>query len=244
MRDYVEKKFLLLFYGLLIFLPACLNDEPSHPIERKIADFYFDYTIVGDEDNNEVTVKLQYRSGGRTWLIPQPGKVELDGEVMVADSSRRNGYWYEANKPLDEFEGRHQIVFTDEGKTYKEVFDFNLMSLKTEIPGVVYRDDLVFEFNGLSNGDHIRVLLTDTGFYTRGIDRIDTVLNGQIMISRYDLDNVKDGPVTIEFYRETEQDLAEATERGGRLAMIFGLRREFELKDSSRRPSETSADER
>jgi hypothetical protein len=244
MRDYVEKKFLVLFYVLLIFLSACLNDEPSQPIDRNNADFYFDYTVVGDEENNEVTIKLQYRSDGRTWLIPHPGKVELDGEVMVADSSRRNGYWYEINKPLDEFEGQHQIVFTNKGKTYKEVFDFNLMSLETEIPPVVYRDDLVFEFNGLSDGDPIRVLLTDTGFYSRGIDRIDTVLDGKIMISRYDLVNVKDGPVTIEFYRDTEQELTEATERGGRLAMIFGLRREFELKDSSRRPSATTADER
>src|SRR4030095_13022620 len=146
MHDYVEKKLLVFFYGLLIFLPACLNDEPEHPIDRNNADFYFDYTIVGDEENNEVTIKLQFRSRGRTWLIPQPGKVELDGEVMMADSSRRNGFWYETNKPLDEFEGQHQIVFTNKDQTYKEVFDFNLISLKTEIPRVVYRDDLVFEF--------------------------------------------------------------------------------------------------
>ena len=237
MRDYVEKNFLALFCGLLIFLMACSDDDESgHPIERNNADFYFDYTIVGNEENNEVTIKLQYRSGGRTWLIPQPGKVELDAEVMVADSSRRNGYWYEANKPLDEFEGQHQIVLTNRGKRYTEVFDFKMMSLKTEIPRVVYRDDLVFEFNGLSDGDPIRVLLTDTGFYSRGIDRIDTVLEGKIMISLYDLDNVNDGPVTIEFYRDTERELTEPTERGGRLAMIFGLRREFELKDSSSRP--------
>jgi hypothetical protein len=163
---------------------------------------------------------------------------------MAADSSRRNGYWYEVNKPLDEFEGQHQIVFTNNGKTFKEAFDFSLMSLKTEIPPVVYRNDLVFEFNGVSAGDQVRVLLTDTGFYTRGIDRIDTVTDGQIVISRYDLDNVKDGPVTIEFYRETEQELAEATARGGRLAMTFGLRREFVLKDSTRRHPAAKVDER
>ena len=45
MRDYVEKKLLVLFYGLLIFLPACLNDEPGHPVERNNADFYFDYIV-------------------------------------------------------------------------------------------------------------------------------------------------------------------------------------------------------
>ncbi len=162
--------------------------------------------------------------------------VELDGEAMAADSSRRNGYWYEANKPLDDFGGEHQIVFTTDGNSYKEVFDFNVMSLKTEIGPVVYRNDLVFEFDGLSDGDQIRVLLTDTGFYTRGIDRIDTVADGQIIISRHELDSVKHGPVTIEFYRETEQELTETMDRGGRLITRFGLRREFELKDTTRRP--------
>jgi len=229
---------------MLILLSACANNEPDQPKEMNNGNFYFDYTVVGDEENNDVTVKLQYRSNGRSWLIPNPGKVELDGEVMAADSSRRNGYWYEVNKPLDEFEGQHQIVFTNNGKTFKEVFDFSLMSLKTEIPPVVYRNDLVFEFNGVSAGDQVRVLLTDTGFYTRGIDRIDTVTDGQIVISRYDLDNVKDGPVTIEFYRETEQELEEATARGGRLAMTFGLRREFVLKDSTRRHPAAKVDER
>jgi len=241
MCDYVEKKVLFVFYWMLILVSACVNNQPDHPKVKNNGDFYFDYAILGDEENNEVTVKLQYRtggSGGRTWLIPQPGKVELDGEIIAADSSRRNGYWYEANRPLDEFEGEHQIVFTNNGKKYKEDFNFNLMSLKTEVPGVIYRDDLVFEFNGLSTGDQIRVLLTDTGFYSRGIDRIDTVTNGEIVISRYDLDNVKDGPVTIEFYREREEELTETTQKGGRLVTIFGLRREFELKDSSMLPPE------
>jgi hypothetical protein len=111
------------------------------------------------------------------------------------------------------------------------------MSLKTELPQIIYRDDLVFEFDGLTTGDQIRVLLTDTGFYTRGIDRIDTVRNGQIMISRHELDNVKDGPVTIEFYKDTEQDLAETAEKGGRLTISVGLRRVFDLKDSTAGPS-------
>jgi hypothetical protein len=239
MRDYVKKNFLVVSCVMLILASACVNNERAHPPEKNNGDFYFDYTVIGDEENNEVTVKLQYRTGGpggRTWLIPEPGKVELDGELMVADSSRRNGYWYEANRLLDEFEGQHQIVFENNGKTFTEVFDFNRMSLKTEVPHVIYRHDLVFEFDGLSDGDQVRVLVTDTGFYSRGIDRIDTVTAGVIMISGYDLDNVKDGPVTIEFYRETEEELTETTVKGGRLLKVFGLRREFELKDSSGRP--------
>ena len=103
----------------------------------------------------------------------------------------------------------------------------------------MHRHDLVFEFDGLSSGDQVRVLLTDTGFYTRGIDRIDTANDGQIMISRSDLDAVKDGPVTIDFYWEEEQQLEETR---GRLAISVGLRRVFELKDSIVHPPPAKTD--
>ena len=224
-----------------------MNNDPDNSKEIDTDDIYFDYTIVGDEEGNNATVKLQYRlgaAGGKAWLIPKPGKVEFDGETMNADSSRMNGFWYEVNKPLNEFEGQHEIVLTNNGKTYTQVFDFNLVSLKTEVPRIVYRDDLVFEFDGLSPGEEIRVLLTDTGYYTRGIDRTDTVKDGQIKILRHELAGVKDGPVALEFYRDTEQELSETTGSGGRLAISLGLRRVFELRDTTRPPSAAGSDER
>ena len=247
MHGYVAKKLLTFLYSMLILSSACVNNRRDDLNEMDTNDLYFDYTIVGDEESNNVTVRLQYRlggAGGKTWLIPSPGKVELDGELMASDSSKLNGFWYEVNKPLDEFEGQHEIVFTNAGETYKQAFDFSLMSLNTAVPQIIYRDDLVFEFDGLSPGDPIRVLVTDTGFYTRGIDRIDTVRDGQILISRDDLDKVKDGPIIIEFYRDTEQELTESTEQGGRLAISLALRRVSELKDSTRRPESPRADGR
>ena len=78
-------------------------------------DIYFDYTIVGDEESNNIAVRLQYRiggPGGRTALIHTRVKV-FDGEALSVDKlSRMNGFWYEVTKPLEQFEGEHQITVT------------------------------------------------------------------------------------------------------------------------------------
>lgn len=218
--------------GLLV---ACKNDNRENRYEADPDVVYFDYNIIGDEESNNITVKLQYRIGGpdgRTRFIPDGGKVEFDGEMVEADSSKMNGIWYEVIKPLNDFDGKHVIVFTGWGKTYKEAFDFKAISLKKKVPAVINRKDLLFELGGLDTLDYIRVLLTDTAFYSRGIDRVDTIKDGRISISRRDLDNLKDGPVTIEFYRETAKELTETPDKGGRLAISYGLRRVFELRDS------------
>ena len=230
-----KKSYLVFACCVMILSVACVSNYRENHEEINPGTIYFDYNVVGDEENNIITVKLQYRIGGPngwTWLIPNHGKVEFDGQLIEADSSKRNGIWYEVIKPHDEFEGQHMIVFTNSGKTYKEVFDFDVMSLKTKVPAVIKRGDLVFELEGLNSGDHIRVLLTDTAFYSRGVDRVDTVEDGRISISRSDLDNVTDGPVTIEFYRESQKELKETTIKGGRLSISYGLRRVFELRDT------------
>jgi hypothetical protein len=230
-----KKSYLVFSCCVMVLSVACVSNYREKHKEINADAIYFDYNIVGDEENNIITVKLQYRIGGPhgwTWLIPNQGKVEFDGETIEPDSSKRNGVWYEVNSSLDEFEGQHIIVFTNSGKAYKEVFDFYPMSLKTKVPAVIKRGDLVFEFDGLNSGDHIRVLLTDTAFYSRGIDRVDTVRDGRISISRSDLDNVTDGPVTIEFYRESQKELRETTIKGGRLSISYGLRRVFQLRDT------------
>jgi len=230
-----KESFLVFVPCTMVLLVACRNNYQNNYEELNPDAIYFDYKIVGDEQSNNITVKLQYRMGGpdgRGWSVPDGGLVKLDGEVMEADSSKMSGVWYEVIKPIDEFEGQHEIVFTNSDKEYKEILDFKVMFLKTKVPAVIARGDLVFDVGGLIAGDLIRVLLTDTAFYSRGVDRVDTVRDGRISISRRDLDNLKNGPVTIEFYRDTEKELAETTNTGGRLSISYGLRRVFELRDT------------
>jgi len=230
-----KKGFLAIVVGVAIFLPGCTSNQIGNSKEIAPDAIYFDYNIWGDEESDNVTVKLQYRFGGpngTTLELEDPAKVELDGEILRAGSSRMNGTWYEVNKPVGNFEGRHLVVYTDKDRRqYKEEFDLKFFSLRTELPKEIKRDELVFELAGLQPVDYIRLLFTDTSFYSKGIDRLDTVRNGKIIITRRDLDNLKNGPVFLEFYREDEKVIRQASKAGGRLSISYGLKRVFALKD-------------
>jgi hypothetical protein len=229
------KKRFLRFLCLPAFLMGCTSNEFGYSKEVNADAIFFDYNVWGDEESGNVTAKLQYRFGGpngTTLVLEDPAKVEFDGELLRVDSSRMNGAWYEINRAVQDFDGKHLILYTDINKNqYQEEFDFKVFSLKTELPKKMKREDLVFELEGLDSVDYIKVLLTDTAFYSRGIDRLDTVHNGRIIITLKDLDNLRNGPVSLEFYREDEKAIREATKEGGRLSVSYGLKRVFELQD-------------
>ena len=95
----------------------------------------------------------------------------------------------------------------------------------------MFSTELVFEFNGLENEDFVRVVLTDTSFENDGINRLDTVLNNQIIISKAELNNLTNGPIQLEFIREYERPILKRKEESGRLAITYKLKREFILAD-------------
>jgi hypothetical protein len=214
------------FVVLLVIVGACDNNGKRR----------FDYKIWGDEESGIITLNLQYRLGGSEGTpvkISSPGKVTLDGYRIEPDSSKMNGVYYELNIPLQDFEGPHEIIYTDaKGREYKEGFEFPLISLKTELPKSLVRDDLNFELIGLDTLDFVRIIFTDTSFYGRGIDRVDTVRNGLVRISQAALNSLRKGPVYLEFYKEEEWPLKETLPPGGRFTLTYAVKRVFELKDS------------
>ena len=227
--------FLIALSTSFFLLSGCVDNNSVKKKKANPDDIYFDYRVWGNEENSDIVVRLQYfleNGDESTVLLQHPSKVEFDGEVLPADSSRRNGYYYEAAVPLENFAGKHNIVFTDRNeKQYREEFEFLIISLKTEIPAVVSRKELVLELNGTNPGEIVRVLLTDTAFYSRGIDRIDTIRNDSIIITPRDLENLKNGPVYLEIYKDDEWPLKETTKGGGRISLSYGLKRVFELTD-------------
>lgn len=213
----LTKGFLAGALYLAVFLVGCTSNEDKGSKRFSPDAIYFDYNVWGDEESGMVTVKLQFRDGGpagTSLVLDDPARVEFDGEQLRVDSSRMNGAWYEISKPLIDFNTRHRIVYTDIDEIqHREEFNFNVFYLNTELPKVIKRGNLIIEIEGLESKDYIKVLLTDTTFYGRGIDRIDTVQNGRVTITRRDMDNLKNGPVSLEFYRDEEHAL---TQTGGR----------------------------
>ncbi len=228
-------RLLSLILSLSVFFLSCTSNEVGNSKDVNPESIWFDYKIWGEEGNPDMTVMLQYRFGGSngtTLVLEEPSKVELDGVQIKADSSKMTGAFYEVLKPVPEFSGKHQILFTDNnGTTYREEFLFRPLSLVTPIPETIKRGDMVFELTGLDPFDYVRVLLTDTSYAGEGINRVDTVRNGRLIISKADLAALVSGPIHLELVRENERRVKNGTKEGGRISVSYGLRREFTLTD-------------
>ena len=229
----MNRLFCFLFLFLLFSGTSCLNrqldEEGVNPDT-----IYFDYKITANESDDNLTVMLQYRDGedGDAIAIKEPGAVLLDGEPMSATNTKMSGTFYEVHKPIAAFAGKHNIVFrTIDKKEYKEEFNFRPVSLSTAFADTFRRNDLALELDGLDTADFIRVLMTDTSFKNEGINRVDKVLNGRLVITKADLENLANGPIQLEFIREYERSVKNGTEEGGRLQITYSIKREFFLKD-------------
>ena len=237
----MSRAFILFFLFYSILFNSCTNNrEPESTGDVNPEAIYFDYQVRGEEGNDYITVLLQFRFGGEnggTLSLEEPGKVELDGEVITPDSSKITGTYYEIQKPIEVFKGKHSIVFTgSDKKIVKNEFDFQPLSLLTAIGDTLRRSELVvgpivIGFNGLEKEDYIRVLLTDTCFTGDGINRLDTARDGRLIITKEDLKNLINGPVQLEFVREHERRVKNGTGERGKLQITYSLKREFILKD-------------
>ena len=107
---------------------------------------------------------------------------------------------------------------------------YSAPTVDPKIPGQIKRGDLVFEMEGLNHIDYIRVFATDTSFESPGINRIDTVKNGRIIITMTELESLVNGPINLEFYKEDERNVRNGTKEGGVIDITYGVKREFELK--------------
>ncbi len=230
----MNRLFLSLTSFLLIFI-SCNSNEIGKEKDVDPESIYFDYQVRGEEGDDHVTVLLQYRfagENGTTLTIDEPGKVELDGEVIKVDSSKMTGAYYELQRPVSTFEGKHRISFTNrDGKKYTEEFVFGTLSLTPSVPDSIKRGSIVFQVNGLAESDRVRVLMTDTSFTGEGINRLETIRDGQIVISEADLSGLANGPVQLQLIKETEKDVKNGTTEGGRISISYGLKREFILKN-------------
>jgi hypothetical protein len=224
---------------LSLFIISCTDNEPRTPRAVNPDDIFFDYQVRSDESDSFVTVMLQYRyrnARGSTILLSPSIKVELDGEEIRPDSSKLTGAYYEIRKPARGFAGEHTIVFTaSDQKQYKETFHFNRLVLTGDAPDTVPvarsgAADWVFQLEGTDNEEYIRVVLTDTARYHEGINRVDTVQNGRLVITAKQLQKFARGPVHLELIREEERKVNDGTPRGGRIALEYSLRREYILQ--------------
>lgn len=225
------------WFVLIVFLLSCTSDEIGSSKDVNPEAVFFDYEIWAEEGKEDVTVNVQYRMGGKngtTLVLDDPSKVLLDGEQLNVDSAKVTGAYYEIQKPIASFPGKHSITFIDlNRKEYKEEFEFTPFSLEPDVPATLHRDDLIFSFKGLDSIAYLNVILTDTSFHSADINDIDTVINGRLVISAARLSALINGPINLQFHQEVEKPMKNSTREGGKLYIHYGLKREFELKEAA-----------
>jgi hypothetical protein len=168
---------------------------------------------------------------GNAIRLSEPAKVELDGEMLSADSAKLAGAFYDVEKDASSFIGKHTIVFTDfENKRHDVEFVYKPFKLKTKIPPAINRGDLVFDFSGLVNGDYLRVILADTSFRSRDLHEIDTIQNNRVVIPAAKLTTLTNGPIVLILSKEMERPINNGSGQRGRLFISYGMQREFVLK--------------
>ena len=87
------------------------------------------------------------------------------------------------------------------------------------------------KFGGLEAEDYLRVLVVDTSVINDGINRVDTLQNGRLVITAEDLQKLDSGPIQLMFFREHAKSTKHSSNLGGRILITYRLSREFYLKD-------------
>lgn len=221
-------------------LISCVNNGEKEVDPDAI---YFDYMVSGDEESNRVVTKLQYRLGGRNGdavRLGQPAAASMDGNHIFPDSTAFYGVYYEVISQADSFAGRHTIEFADaRGKKYPINFNFPVFYIQDQLPDSMdRRNGFRIVVKGLAPTDKIRIILTDTSFYGRGIERVDSVGDGRIVINPDELEDLQNGPIHLELVREEDRRLSPGPNMAGRLYLYYSVQREFMLqqlvRDSAR----------
>ena len=73
--------------------------------------------------------------------------------------------------------------------------------------------------------------MTDTSFINDGINKLDSVKKGRVVVTPDDLENLANGPIQLELIKETERPVIIGEKKRGRLRIIYEMRRSFILED-------------
>jgi hypothetical protein len=220
--------------SLVLISASCKQKKEAESTREIVPEaIFFDYQVRGDEGSDSVSVLLNYREFnefGYGLKLDTPSKVQLDDEIIRGVTLKIPGTYYEVQKAAPGFAGTHRLKYTDIDKNeYVEQFNYTPLVLVTPVPGSLPVADLELTLEGFAKGDIIHILLTDTAYASEGIERQETVKNGRILITAEELAELEPGPVQLELVKENIRAISTEGRIRGKLAVIYGLKREFIL---------------
>ncbi|MCG2617417.1 hypothetical protein LZZ85_24175 [Terrimonas sp. NA20] len=233
-RHFHKVCFPLILLLTAVLIASCNNGSPQRATDTAGDFLYLDYQATGEDGVKEAVVRIQFHLAGPegpALLLDTPAMVLFDGLPMTEGKSKMNGGYYEAAFLLDEENNEHFITYRDQaGHIYNDTFSFPFFRVVKELPQAISRSKgLQINFSALDSGTEIHSMLTDTSFYGRGIDRVDSVTGNQIHFTETELLALDNGPIHLEFFREEEHYLQRNGRLHGRLYLSYNVSREFEL---------------
>lgn len=229
-----ETRMVYVFFlaGLLLLYAGCRSEDRRAGADLSVNALYLDIRLSGEEGDDNLTVLIRFREeeNGLAVALPEGGTVVWDGDTLEPLYSKREGVYYELHPPLSGFAGLHTLQLLDQGnRVREEKIEFHPLELGEGLADTLYPADTEIHLAGLEKEDYVRIILTDTVFSHAGINRLDTVRDGRLLLSRQDLETLSPGPLQLVLLREYEEILPGA---GGIKAVTYGIRREIQLSGS------------
>lgn len=222
------------FLSLVVISASCKQKKEAESTREIVPEAIFlDYQVRGDEGSDSVSVLANYREFnefGYGLRLDTPSKVQLDGEILEGVTLKIPGTYYEVQKAASIFSGSHRLTYTDINKNeFVEQFAYTPLVLATPVPDTLPVADLELTLQGLDSGDVVHILLTDTAYASEGIERQEAVKDGRILITAEELAELAAGPIQLELVKENIRAISTEGRVRGKLAVIYGLKREFIL---------------
>lgn len=147
---------------------SCTSSEIGDSKDVAQDKIYQSYSISYSENEEKLSATAVFRfagPNGTTLVLNDPGKVELDDELIKVDSSKFRGAYYEVTKVPSQWFGKHQWKFTDlNKKTYTNHFSFD--TFKWDKPPVLASKlkplQLHFITPALGPDDYVEVSTVDS----------------------------------------------------------------------------------
>ena len=213
---------------LLISISSCTSNEVGQSKDVAQDKIYQQYTIKYSEGNDKANVFAQFRfagSNGTTLVLSTPSQLAFDEAIIKVDSSGGSGAYYEVNKPIANFYGKHHFIFTDlNNKKFDNDFSFDTFRL-VNVPASASKKqslNLSFESGTLQPGDYINVSSanTDSSFSVR----YEPTSTKAINISSSDLMRQKNGEIKLETTLYRKINLQQNTAEGGEMEVRYTLK--------------------
>jgi hypothetical protein len=213
--------------SLCFLFASCQSNEIANSKDVNPAAIYTSYNVSYTEGDENVSCRASFRFGGSngtTLVLNSPTKVQLDGQTLKVDSSRFSGAYYQVEKPFSSFKGEHAFTFFNaNNSTMKEAFTFSPFVLAKPVPTTISKKGLSLSFNGLNNGNKIKITISDTSAKTNDINREFIIQNNQTAVLPDELKLLKNGPLEINISKFTKKPLLESTPEGGEIIMSYSL---------------------